>query len=355
MLKYDRILFKKIFNKKGFSLAEITIGIALLSVVLLISVQMLSMVTRLDRSTSSKINLVDIKNTLNFYLSQEKAVVNMINNNASMSCIKDNTSCAGLGGSVDVFNGDPVTPAAVAGFQTSVGTEGFTAAGVPCTTYPSANCAFKYNISWQPRCGVDATRCLGHAINYVFTANLVRDAAYTGPTIELSTFNLMVARNSAGEMAQEICTSFNGVYNNTDKSCSMAINNPCPPGRFFIGLNADNSKLCMSVSAGIKCPLGSVVYRIDAGGNLYCRSGCYIQPGFECITNMWTGAGTCPAAGLIAWDTGNGIIATGPTPGFSLQPYAEAPPPPHRHRHRHRRHRRHRHRRHRRHRHRRQP
>ncbi len=315
----------KKFNQDGFTLTEVVVGLGLFAVVSLIGFQMLSMYSSFERDINTKTGLVEIKNRLNYYLNQERSLINMINNNASMGCIKDNTSCAGQGGVVDVFNNDPGAPAPVLGFQPSVATEGLTATGTICNTFPSANCGLKYNIVWAPRCGTDAIRCLGYSINYVILANLVRDAAYVGPVLDIDSFRISIARNSAGEMAQEICTTFNGTFNAGNRTCSMGITEQCPPGQFFVGLNADNSKLCVGIP-NIKCPLGSVVYRIDADGNMYCRSGCYILPGFQCTANMWTGAGNCP--GNVQWSPGNGIVAIGPTPGFNLSPDAVAPPPP---------------------------
>lgn len=320
-----KMLQKKTLCNKGFSLVEIMISFGIIVVLLLAGNTLINLTSQQKGNFESYGALFNLKNQLLNYLNNKQAMLNTVSSNATMLCLKDITNCTpGVDKDVDVFDSAPnlADSQAVTVFKQTPG-NGFTPKGVTCSTYPSQECPFRYVVRWRPQCGTDASRC--RAPNYLIKAKFRVASVYKGPPINPDFFSFEVSRNSAGEQTEDLCTSVGGTFDSVAKRCIVGLTKSCPPGTYFVGINSTNDKICVGVTSTIKCPLGSVLWKVDAGGTFYCRSGCYLT-GLNCTYNLWTGATNCP--GNVSWSAGLGIVATGATPGFGVSPDASVPPPP---------------------------
>lgn len=307
-------------NRPGFTIIELLASVSIIMIVLLGGNMLVKMVFEQKGQIESFKDVSDIKNQLAYYLNNKQAMINTINRNATTSCLATLSNCLpGSIQSLNVYDSNPVVGNAgrLALFDQS-STRGFSQKGIVCDTYPSVECPFKYVVTWTPQCGSDFSRC--RAPTYIISANFEVASDYKGAPINSKMMSFQVARSAQGEQADAVCTAFGGTYDFTNNRCLMPMRDACPNGSFFVGLTSSNQKICKGVTLTtppIKCPLGSVAYRIDASGNMYCRDGCYIS-GLNCSVNMWTGATNCPDT--VIWSPGLGITAPGGTPGFNLDP-----------------------------------
>jgi hypothetical protein len=301
-------------NNRGMSIIEavIAVGVGLGLVMVGLAVMQIVDVQSSKMEQFSELN--DLRNRLNLYFNDLRAVRNTIDNNTTMVCLSDSSmQCLPSVRDFDLFDGRAAAPQLVEEFRQVAGA-GFTRRGAPCNTYPAEPCVIRYRTQWQPMCSSDMLRCRAPSYKLLATLEISPNAS-PEVRIKRELYKLEVVRSSAGEMLASVCTSMGGILETVDgaTTCALPMNRSCPPGTFFVGVNADASKNCRALVAQ-SCPLGTVSVAMDSSGNVTCSGACYTTT-LTCSFNMWTAESNCPTG--IDWQSGVGITgneAFGPSP-----------------------------------------
>lgn len=155
---------KKLGTKSGFGLVEVLIASGLMA---LVAAGLVSVVTTMNKEQSNQFrtaSLRELKTRFQFLITDQNAWNQTLQNNASMSCLLNKTSC--IQGVYDLFLREPAGAIAFSPqpFATAnplyVSSPGYADKGTPCTTFNGNigagvdSCPISYKVVWEPMCPV---------------------------------------------------------------------------------------------------------------------------------------------------------------------------------------------------------
>ena len=181
-------------SNRGFTLIEVLAGALILSVALAISISYL----QLNFSSRFNFGLVNeaqsirvlvndaLQNDLSWYQTVQAAT------NTTMQCLKNGTDCRSAGGAFALYDsaGNLI-------FDSTLATNGYTAEGVPCSTFNSTSgnsaCPIRVSLNWQPACPAGPGACLNPpaTVTAKFTLSMDNSAPLT---LNMNRLNLNVLR-----------------------------------------------------------------------------------------------------------------------------------------------------------------
>lgn len=210
----------------------------------------------------------------------------MVNSNANLACLRKTaigTTCpAGDLGAISLLNLDG-TPYLSAG----AGNEGFDLMGNRCTTWNiSEDCAFRYEVR---------VACNGPCTPTQYQ-NAATDLVASSPRLKLTgefmvspriaeklgnlsgtKYDIQMIRGSMSQTMSNSCNTLAGIFDQRTNVCKSNIGTAdaalCLAGEWFVGYNADGSKICVpDIKRGKYCPDGAAATGMDSRGNLSCSS-----------------------------------------------------------------------------------
>lgn len=164
-------------SAKGFSLIEVTVGVAILSIIIFMAASVVSPLMKLRNHVDSVAGLNMASAFLRECIKNDQAWLATVMDpaNDSMRCLREHTAC------------DPVAIVPPASYikmkasvdpddnclpsfdtkPTALNTTGLNKAGEPCTGFSSTGndqCPFRYNVYWTATCANGETRCVNPVI-----------------------------------------------------------------------------------------------------------------------------------------------------------------------------------------------
>lgn len=143
-------------NQMGMSLAEILVGLGIISITALVTLSMQQMNLKVQKQNQVINTAQQLQTRIRHLLTDNKTWFQTMSNNTNMACLKAQTSCTGQGGVFDIYDG--MSPPNIVFDSLSSATangSGFDEKGASCLTHLAAgspNCPFGYVITWTPQC-----------------------------------------------------------------------------------------------------------------------------------------------------------------------------------------------------------
>lgn len=224
---------------KGFSLIEVTVGLAILSVIIFMAASIVTPLMNLRNHVDSVSGLHMASAYLRECIKNDQAWLATVMDpaNDSMRCLRDHTLCnpaaivppasyikmkASLDADDNCLPGFDTKPSAS-------NTSGLNKAGEPCTGFSSAGndqCPFRYNVYWTATCPNGETRCLNPVIRV--NADMVTGTTDTrnSKAMDLNRYAVRAVRGR-GDMARQFV-----LYESTPPGMVPG-NGRCSPGGVY--------------------------------------------------------------------------------------------------------------------------
>lgn len=269
---------KKIFKRQsylGFSLMEVTIAMALVSIVSVSVFQLSGLSTKDNRLLSLSRVAIDHRNRIMTNLKNPVSWQNTANYNSSFSCLAPGVSCninpaAGSDGYYDfVVVGPDLSDIEKVTYDATDATSRISLASGKCAAdlpNPHKECPLKFVARWKPICATYP--CQNAQVE--IKAELVYDFPGEVP-FNVNKYSVKVTRDFHDTSIEAACAALNGTFNSTTGTCTPKYaNQTCPPYQVISSVSSDGAITCKPVFSGQCTPANQLVAGITPTGQVQC-------------------------------------------------------------------------------------
>ncbi len=293
-----RLHLKSFKTSKGFSLVEVLVSTAMMSILGLGAVSISSLSNQSSLQLKTVRIVISARAQIEAAMKSPAAWRETTNRNANFNCMTTTPGCS-LSPTPDGFYNfvlydsqgaqkltydatDPTSRISGQGGQCPVG-----------TADPSLDCPFKFQAQWRPNC--QTYPCLAPTIE--IQINLIADfPSSLKVPLNLSNYSYSSVRGINEDTIQSACVILNGIYNSINHTCrpkhagkTCAANGL--PYQVVTGLEDNGNIECSPLYRG-QCSSSQIMTGVDSSGQAVCVSKIGICPATNCQGN-W---GACTAA-----------------------------------------------------------
>lgn len=288
-------------RQKGLSLIEVVVAIGIFSIITLVTTQVMTSFSRIERLSESSSNIEEIRNLVLLHLNNENhwRETLMVNaaNAAVFSCIRNATDCRGAGGEFQIFS-SAVPPKRLDFVTLTTGAEagqGFNNKGA-CNQFGASDmCPYKYTARWQAVCpqtqnlkiaggAVNETMCRNPIIDVFVDLNFQPANPQNFPAFNTERFRVRISKSQIGSDPVKLCQMMSGamvggVCNPATLTNCVGV---CASGDpvYVIGFNPNGTPICdcaPNVPVVACNPSGAqpgqVLIGVDSSGSPNCAPG----------------------------------------------------------------------------------
>lgn len=260
-------------TNKGFTLLELLVGVAIITISGLGIAGLSSLVSRSTGEANAKFVVSNFKLLLQSTIENPEAWNNTVRANAdgSMSCLANKVSCsggAGGAGSTELASFDLYDAENHLIYKATKENTGFTKTSEVCSEFSqeSADCPFRYDLKWKAICP-NTGECLNPIISVQGTLQISSRAKNLN-----SEGNFSVLRGFASNTVQRSCASFGGVFNSSTRQCDRPLLTQACNDKMLAGLTLAGTAVCKPIYSGM-CANTDVVTGFEPmTGDPICRA-----------------------------------------------------------------------------------
>lgn len=263
-------------DRKGFSLMEIMVAIAISSIVVLGTAALFLTTSTAESTQQRQFWITARRMEFQGLIKSTPGWNNILAANPAMACFTNNTSCAAFAAPQPLRL--PIDPAGAIVLNGALNTNGLTKSGDICNTFDpvagNSSCPVGLQLQWVALC--DDGNCQ-HAQPKIMVNFQLKE---TGAALQnLTSQNLVVFKDPQLESLNNVCVSMGGALNVATNTCTIAsLATSCSPSggavaTFPLGFNADGSVICGQPNPG-GCAASDVATGFDVNGGLTCAPAC---------------------------------------------------------------------------------
>jgi hypothetical protein len=267
-------------NQRGFGLMEVVIATGIGAVLggIIVATQVSAI------KVKQKTELMDWMHELRVQsmraIQNPVAWTHTVNNNPTLNCVRNKTSCTGAGGSVVLYEADGRPLKLI---HNGTASHGITPGGNECNSFSAAGneaCPYRFSVRWTPRCHSTDSNCSYPQIE--LAGALEQGVPVSGSDavrVNSARYGFRVTKAEEGHPLRNSCLSIGGSWNAGTRKCELIDRDvECAPNEVVKGFTRDGQLICQTLPF-VTCPAGQVLAGFDSNGNKVCNTGCAARLG----------------------------------------------------------------------------